>query len=165
MKTWLKTLLALMVVATSCRWAFAGAAEPVVGSWRIVSWNEVETESKAVSRPFGEHPVGMLTYAADGHMMLLFADPGRVPPAAPKATDAEAVQLYRTMVAYTGTYSVDGDKVTHSIETSWNQAWNGTRQVRFVEIKGDQLTLRTPPFISPFLGKEITSTLVWERVK
>ncbi len=165
MKNCFKHLLALVVVAISCCLTYGSAAEPVVGSWRLVAWNEVETGSKAVSRPFGDSPIGMLTYSADGHMMLLFADPARVPPAAPKPTDAEAVQLYRTMVAYTGTYSVDADKVTHTIEISWNQAWNGTRQTRFVEIKGDQLTLKSPPFISPFLGKEIVSTLVWERVK
>jgi hypothetical protein len=31
------------------------------------------------------------------------------------------------MVAYAGSYSVDGDKVTHKIDVSWNQAWNGNQ--------------------------------------
>ena len=35
----------------------------------------------------------------------------------------------------------------------------------FVEVKDDQLIIKTPPIISPISGKESVSTLVWERVK
>ena len=87
------------------------------------------------------------------------------PPAGPKPTDSEAAQLYRTMAAYAGAYVVEGDKVTHKIEVSSNQVWNGTDQQRFFEVKENHLTIRTPPFVSPFLGKQIVATLVWERVK
>ena len=69
------------------------------------------------------------------------------------------------MIAYSGAYSLEGNKVTHKIEVSWNQAWTGTNQHRFVEVKDDQLIIKTPPIISPISGKESVSTLVWERVK
>jgi hypothetical protein len=36
-------------------------------------------------------------------------DPSRSPPAARKATDAKAAQLYGTMGAYAGRYKTDGD--------------------------------------------------------
>jgi hypothetical protein len=98
-------------------------------------------------------------------MMVIFTDPNSKPPVAPRATDSEAAQLYRTMVAYSGAYTVEGDKVTHKIEVSWSQVWNGADQQRFFEFKENRLTIRTPPFVSPFLGKQIVSTLVWERVK
>ena len=98
-------------------------------------------------------------------MMVIFIDPNRKPAGGPKATDNEAAQLYRTMVAYAGAYSVEGEKVTHKIEVSWNQVWNGTDQQRFFEIRDNRLTIKTPPFASPFLGKQIVATLVWERVK
>jgi hypothetical protein len=48
-------------------------------------------------------------------------------PAGPKATDAEADELYRTMIAYSGSYSIEGNKVAYKIEVSWNQAWVLTR--------------------------------------
>jgi hypothetical protein len=38
-----------------------------------------------------------------------------------KAMDAEAVDLYRTIIAYSGAYSIDGNKVIYKIEYSWNQ--------------------------------------------
>jgi hypothetical protein len=36
---------------------------------------------------------------------------------------------------------------------------------RFIEVKDNQLTIKTPPIISPISGKESISTLTWERIK
>ena len=72
----------------------ARAADSIVGSWRLVSWVEEETESKALHKNFGDNPAGVLTYGADGRMSIIFADPKRAAPASPKATDAEAAALY-----------------------------------------------------------------------
>ena len=157
-------LMALLIVIGACC-TIVQAAESVVGSWSLVTWVEVETDSKAVHSVFGENPTGVITYTPDGRMSVFIIDPKRKPLAGPKATDAEAVELYRTMIAYSGSYSIEGNKVTHKIEVSWNQAWTGTNQQRFVEVKDNQLTIKTPPIISPISGKESVSTLVWERVK
>ena len=154
----------LIVIGAYCTKSHAADAS-IVGSWRLVTWVEVETESKAVHTPFGENPTGVITYTPDGRMSVFIIDPKRKSPAGPKATDAEAVDLYRTMIAYSGAYSLDGNKVTHKIEVSWNQAWTGTNQQRFIEVKDDQLIIKTPPIISPVSGKESVSTLVWERVR
>ena len=64
-----------------------------------------------------------------------------------------------------GTYSIDGKKVTHKVEVSWNQAWNGTDQQRLIEVKDNQLTIKSPTMVSPISGKESINTLVWERMK
>jgi Lipocalin-like domain len=154
--------LLIVVVAYGSR---SQAADLVVGSWRLVSWAEVETESKVVHTPFGENPTGLITYTPDGRMSLFIIDLKRKPSSSPKPSDAEAVELYRTMIAYSGAYSLEGNKVTHKIEVSWNQAWTGTNQPRFFEVKDDMLTIKTPQIISPITGKESVSALVWERVK
>jgi hypothetical protein len=148
----------LIVIGAYCTKSHAADAS-IVGSWRLVTWVEVETESKAVHTAFGD------TYTPDGRMSLFIIDPKRKPSSGPKPTDAEAVDLYRTMIAYSGAYSLEGNKVTHKIEVSWNQAWTGTNQQRFIEVKDDQLIIKTPPIISPVSGKESVSTLVWERVR
>jgi hypothetical protein len=126
MRTKFKMTLAMLAVAISIVATQARAAD-IVGTWRMVSWLEEETESKAARSPFGDHPIGSITYTADGHMMVIFADPARKPSASLKPIETEAAELYRTMVAYAGSYSVDGDKVTHKIDVSWNQAWNGNQ--------------------------------------
>jgi len=150
---------ALSITATQAR------AAGIVGTWRLQSWVEEETESKIAHKAFGEHPSGLITFTADGHVAVIFSNPDRKPPASPKATDPEAAELYRTMVAYAGTYSVEGNKLANKIEVSWNQAWNGTAQARFFEIKDDRLTIRTAAFVSPFLNKQIVATLIFERTK
>ena len=86
----------------------------------------------------------MITYTPDGRMSVFIIDPKRKAPAGPKATDAEADELYRTLLAYSGAYSVESNKVTHKIEISWNQSWTGTNQLictnqeRFIEVKDDR---------------------------
>ena len=164
----LRTTLATAAIALSSLSTTlyaAWAADDLVGTWQLVSWTEEETESKAVHKNFGDHPKGLLTFTADGHMMIMFVDPSRKAPASPRATDAEAAQLYRTMVAYAGTYKVEGNKVIQHPEVSWNQSFTGTEQTRMFEIKGDRLQWVTTPFVSPFLGKQMVATLVWERAK
>ena len=68
------------------------------------------------------------------------------------------------MVAYAGTYRINGDKIIHHIEASWNEAWNGTDQERFAEVRDNRLTIYSPPFLSPTLGRRIDSKLVFERI-
>jgi len=55
-------------------------------------------------------------------MSIIFADPSRQAPATPKATDTEAANLYRTMVAYAGSYRLEGDKVLVHVDVCWNRA-------------------------------------------
>jgi hypothetical protein len=166
MKVRFTTLMVVLVLAISAVCQLAQAADSIVGTWRLVSWVEEETESKAQHKNFGDKPIGILMYTADGRMSIIFADPRRQVPAAPKVTDTEAANLYRGMVAYAGSYRLEGDKVLVHVDVSWNRAWDGTdRPPTTVEVKGDHLTYKTSPFVSPFLGKEMVATLMWERVK
>jgi hypothetical protein len=38
---------------------------------------------------------------------------------------------------------VEGDKVIHHVDISWNEVWTGTDQIRLFEVNGDILTLET----------------------
>ena len=163
MRLFLKAISVAVVIVCAGFLASARAADSVIGAWRLIALTEEETASKAVHKPLGEHPLGLIIFTADGHMSFIMADPARKAAAAPKATDAEAAALYRTMAAYSGKYHLDGDKLTNHPEISWNQAWNGTDQRRIVAISGNKLTVTTAPFVSPFYEKEIVSVLVFER--
>ena len=130
-----RTGLVALLIVTGAYSTTSQAEDSVVGVWRLVSWVEVETESKSIHSVFGDNPTGVITYTPDGRMSVFIIDPKRKSPSGPKATDAEAVELYRTIIAYSGSYSIEGNKVTHKIEVSWNQAWTGTNQQRFVEVR------------------------------
>jgi hypothetical protein len=78
-------------------------------------------------------------------------------------TDAERAQLFRTVVAYGGTYHREGQRLIHHVDISWNEIWTGTDQVREFVFDGKVLSLKTPPTPSPVDGKVAVATLVWER--
>ena len=67
------------------------------------------------------------------------------------------------MIAYGGRYTIEGDLVRHTIDTSWNQAWTGTVLVRRFKVDGDTLSIRTLPSPNPVDGVMSSSVLVWRR--
>jgi hypothetical protein len=122
------------------------------------------TSAGEQSMPYGEHPIGYLSYSADGRMHVIGTSSGRIAPLDGAPTDPERVALYETMFAYAGTYSVEAGKVTHHVDISWNEAWTGTDQVRFYELNGNTLTI-TARLVDPTSGMEDRYVLVWERHK
>ena len=78
-------------------------------------------------------------------------------------TDEEKEKLLESMSAYAGTYTADGEKVVHHVDTSWNGSWTGTDQVRFYKLDGDTLTITTAP-LTAFSGEEVKVVLVWKKV-
>ena len=154
-----------LALAISTVFSAAWAVDSIVGTWRLVSWSEEETESKTVRNIFGEHPNGLLTLTADGRMMAIYTDPSRKAPAQTKITDAEALQLFQTMNAYAGTYKIEDDKLIIRREIDARGAFVGAEQVRFFKVDGDRLQYKSAPFVSSFDGKQIVSNLVWDRVK
>ena len=162
----LKAATLMIGLAISAGSSGTQAAESIVGTWRLVSWVEEETATKAQHKHFGDKPSGILMYTADGRMSIIFSDPRRQPPATAVATDAEAAMLYRTMVAYAGSYRMEGNTVYVRAEVTWNRGWDEMyRPPVTVEVNGDRLIYKTAPFVSPFIGKMIVATLVWDRVK
>jgi hypothetical protein len=163
-----RTLVILLaIVATGIP---AGAQNPnpspIVGTWRVVSFEREVVETKAVSQGFGGNAMGFVTFTPDGRMMLMIIDATRKPPAQPTATDAEAVRLYRTMNAYAGTYRIQGNEIITHVEISSQQTLTGNDQTRSFKLDGNRLTTMTPPLASGFLNNQTTvTTVVWERVK
>jgi hypothetical protein len=92
-------------------------------------------------------------------MMALVVHETRSPP----KTDEDRINLHKNMYAYSGRYTIEGDKITHHVDISWNEAWTGSDQVRYFKLEGDILTIKTAPSTNAITGKESVSTLVWER--
>ncbi|MFC6774064.1 lipocalin-like domain-containing protein [Methylobacterium gregans] len=97
-------------------------------------------------------------------MMVICAFENRDRPEAnDRMSDQDRIKLHKTFFAYAGTYEIEGGKVTHNIDTSWNEVWSGTSQVRQAEIKGNQLVLTTSPFRFNVDGKLSIITLSWNK--
>jgi hypothetical protein len=161
--------LAIVVICVMALVATAGLAladdNPLLGTWKLKSFVRQDAATGERRPALGEHPEGYLGYAPDGRMYALFAEGSRVVPSGDQPTDAERVQLHRSMVSYAGTYTIAGDKVVHHIDIAWNNARLGSDQVRFFKLDGDRLTLTTERNKSPIDGSEGFGVLEFERIK
>jgi hypothetical protein len=136
----------------------------LLGTWRMLAWRREVVSTGEVSDALGPEPRGFLTYTADARVMVLVVRRDRPMPSNLMPTPAEKIALYDSLLAYSGTYSVDAEQVTHHIDTSWNEAWNGTHQVRYCTIEGNRLTYRSPPAKDPMDGQECRYTVEFEKV-
>jgi hypothetical protein len=159
----LATLAALWLLVTpAAGWADDAS---LIGTWRLKSFVREITATGERYNQLGEHPEGYLGYAKDGRMYAILVAGERVKPREQAPTDEEALALYRSMITYAGTYSVEGNKVTHHVDISWNGARTGSDQVRFFTLDGDTLTIKTDRSKSPIDGREGVGVLVWQRVR
>jgi hypothetical protein len=138
---------------------------PFLGTWKLKSFVREVLATGEKDNQFGEHPSGYLSYSADGRMYAIATADNRLNPDDVAPTDEEGVKLHQSMFAYAGTYSVEGEKVTQHVDISWNQAWNGTDQIRCYTLEGNTLTIKTPPYKSPIDGREVQAVAAWDKVK
>jgi hypothetical protein len=140
-------------------------AGPQLGTWKLESFTTEDLATGQKTDLFGAHPSGYLSYGPDGRMYAILIKDGRVAPADLVPTDTERVDLFNGFCSYAGTYSIEGDRVSHHIDASWNESWTGTTQVRQFRIDGNYLYIKTLPSRNPVTGKESISVLVWVKVE
>jgi len=138
---------------------------PVIGTWSLQSYVRERLSDGHKHNQFGDAPTVCIGYAADGRMYAIFTRNDRVMPRDVVPTDEEGVELIGSMVAYAGTFSIGDGVVVHHIDTSGNQAWTGTDQVRHFVLEGDTLTITTAPYKSYLDGTLGRSILVWTKIR
>jgi hypothetical protein len=144
--------------------ALAGE-NPLLGTWKMKSWFREVTATGEKINEFGEHPSGYLSYSADGRMYSIATADNRLKSRDANPADAERAKLHQTMYAYAGTYTLEGEKVIHHVDISWNEVWTGTDLVRFYKLDGNILMITTAPNKSLVDGREGRGVLVWEKVQ
>jgi hypothetical protein len=119
-----------------------------------------------ISHPFAQSPKGLIQYSPGGHVIVFLQTSNPKQPVNAAYTDAERAETHRSIAAaYAGTYSIEGNKVVHHIIAAWRPEWIGTDQIRYFEISGNKLTIKTAPIKSPRTGEDIVVTLTFERVE
>jgi hypothetical protein len=139
-------------------------ASPLIGTWKQLSGTMVEEGSTSERSNLSDAPNGFVNFSADGRLILLSTDSARKKPAGEVPTAAEAEALYRSMIAYAGTYKLAGNKVTYHLEATWNESWTGSKQVRFWKVEGDLLTITTPEIVNPLTGKRSVFKLTFRKI-
>ena len=138
---------------------------PLIGTWRLVSWENRNLVDGQISYPLGKDAVGYIMYNQDGYMFVAIMGSNRLKFAAEdllSGTPEEEAQAEETYVSYCGKYEFRGDTVVHHVELSLFPNWVGVDQERLVEVRGNRLTLSTGPIL--LRGTQQTAHLIWERV-
>jgi hypothetical protein len=154
--------MALFLIAIA--FPAAAADDEFYGTYKLVSSSRTVLATGQVETYTGER--GYITYGKDGRMMVLIVRGDR-----PKAesfekmTDQQRADLFRSMTAYTGTYTFDGKTMQHHIDIAGNEIWSGTTQSRDVRKDGERLVYTTRPAPTPRDGKLSITTLTWEKLK
>lgn len=161
MKTWLVAILLLC----SFLWVPMGWAddtERLIGLWKLQTYELEFQDTGERLAPFGEHPSGYGVFTPEGRTMAVITAEGRQ---APK-TDADRAAAFKTVIAYTGLFKVEGDHWTTHVDTTWNESWNGTDQVRYFKVDDDTLTITSAWSASlSYEGRVVRGFLKWTRVK
>jgi hypothetical protein len=141
------------------------ASNPLIGTWRLISWENRRVVDGQVSYPLGKDAVGYIMYNEDGYMFVAIMGSNRLRFAADdllSGTKEEEAQAEETYVSYCGRYEFHGDSVIHHVELSLFPNWVGVEQERLVEVTGNRLTLSTRPIL--LRGIQQRAHLIWERV-
>ena len=135
-----KLLVVLALFLMTVKPSFADDPAKIVGIWKLVSY-EVESQATGQREPvLGKAPTGILIFTSERRMIVVNTGEGRKAP----NTDQDRADLFKSMVAYTGTYRVEGDKWITKVDVAANPAWVGTEQTRFFRVDGDRLQEMTP---------------------
>lgn len=160
-----KAVKAFLIDTFKLNLTAAQMKEQLVGTYRLVSVQQIVTATGETRDMYGKTPQGYIVYGPDGRMMVLFVKDERPKPGdLSTMTDQVRADLFRSMVAYSGTYDFDGKSVTHHIDVSWNANWTGTDQIRNVRFDGRRVVLTTIPAPLSTDGKFGVSVLTWEKV-
>ena len=105
------------------------------GVWKLVSV-EAEIQATGQKEPLmGRNPAGYAIFTTEGRAMFVLTGEGRKP----AKTVEKRAGLLNGLVAYTGTYRIEGDKWITKVEVAWNPEYVGTEQTRFFKVEGDRL--------------------------
>jgi hypothetical protein len=131
-----------------------------VGAWRLKSAYFVAQRTGDRVDVLGTEPFGYALFESSGRMVSLLTSGAGT--RAAWASDPAA--LHNSMVAYTGRWSVDGDKIVMQVDGAWDPSWVGTEQIRHFTFDGRTLSLRTAPIEHPsFPGENVIGYVDWEK--
>jgi hypothetical protein len=156
----LKWLAVLVLVFSLAQPSIAGDLSPVVGTWRLVSFEREYQAGGEREYPMGKAPTGYILFLPEGRMAVIITGEGRTAP----TTDQDRAVLYNSLVAYTGRYRVDGDKWITTLDVSANPAWVGTEQTRSFKIDGNRLQEMTAWMARPD-NRMARALITYERAK
>lgn len=132
-------------------------AAAITGSWQLVAFKRKFSDTGELVDVMGSAPQGVITLGTDGRMSAVIT-------ASERSADMPAGDLFATMMAYSGRYTIDGDRFVTDVEVAWHPAWVDSKQTRFFELRDGELHITTPEQLHPaYPGRLGRGLLIWRR--
>lgn len=147
-----------------------------VGTWKLKSVTKKSSDGHR-SNPFGDYPLGYISYMQDGFMHAILMKSGRGLIGMPPEELSDAVSKKRlfmslkyikagirylkamtSFVSYCGTYEIRGNTVVHHVKAAMVPDWIGTDLKRDFVFSENTLTLTARDDAGNIMD------LIWERV-
>jgi hypothetical protein len=136
--------------------------ENIIGAWALSSF-EMVSQDGFICHPLGEQAKGALYYLPDGHVSVHIMQPDRQEVIDLNLfTKPEFKYNELAYLAYCGRYYFDPAEqlMTHELDISLYPEWVGGKQLRKLELNGDQLQLSSVSSAEP---KQMQFRLIWHR--
>jgi hypothetical protein len=140
-------------------------ASSLVGTWKLTSFARKEVATGKSAATYGEHPPGYAYYTKGGRFQIFVVAQDRKKNEKPEPSDAERIELFKSMFSWGGTYKVEGNKIVYSVDIAWVQSWIGSTRTYQAELAGNKLTVTTPPFKSTLDGQDVVVVTTYERAE
>ena len=127
----------------------SGDPSPFYGMWRLVGVDRQRVGSGEVL-DHGVEQNGYICYGDGSRVMVVI---NRIAPGQPVS-----------VIAYAGTWVVEGNTVFHDVEISTREAWTGTRQIRNFRFEGNRLILSPPESLDLNHNDVTRRSLTWEKI-
>ena len=132
----------------------------LAGVWRLKTFVSEDVQSGERKTVLGRRPNGCLVLTPSGRLFAMLTARKR----AAIVTDADRIAAYHSIIAYSGTYHVEGTMFTTTVDVAWDEGWVGTNQVRHYRIEGNTLYIENPPAPSAdHGGRTMRFLLSWKR--
>ena len=129
----------------------------LASAWRLTGAYFVAQDTGERLDLLGAEPFGYALLDPSGRMVALLTAGGR-------EVGAAGGDLFKSMISYTGRWSVDGDRFVTRVDGAWDPSWIGTEQVRFLTVRGDEMSIRSAPIEHPaFPGQKAVAYVDWRR--
>jgi hypothetical protein len=129
----------------------------LLGLWRLAEAKLRFADTGEITDLMGPAPAGFLVFMPQGRMLAIVTDTEL------RVGDTSS-RMLTGMLAYSGLYSVEGDRFITDVDLSWHPGWLHTQQIRYFEIDGDELRITTPDQTRPVApDRAARGILVWQR--
>jgi lipocalin-like protein len=130
MRRSLFVLMQLLLISVPC---FGQQSLP--GTYRLVSL-VVEVDGQQPVDTMGKSPRGYVVLTPTRWINMFTAENRKF-----GTSIEQKAALWDSLLAFTGPYRLDGNKLIVSIDASWNESWNGTQVTRYWQMVGNRLTI------------------------